>query len=67
MDKKTTNKILRAASKKLPIVRDRMLNERLSWCADNMADAYRIGAEEAQGEIIGRLRSALAPQQKEGE
>lgn len=48
---------IKAAAKRLPIVGDRVLNERLEWAAGDMAEAYRIGAEEAQGEIIARLRA----------
>jgi hypothetical protein len=49
-----------AARKKLPIRRERELNEALEWAADSLAEAYRIGAEEAQGVIIGRLRKLPA-------
>jgi hypothetical protein len=49
-----------AASKKLPIRSDRELNETLEWAADSLGEAYRIGAEEAQGVIIGRLRKLPA-------
>ena len=51
------HKVLLAASKKLPMVSDRVLRERLEWAADDMADAYRIGAQEAQAEIVARLRT----------
>ena len=51
---------IQAASKKLPILGDKKLNEELEWAADDLAEAYRIGAEEAQGEIVARLRQLAA-------
>lgn len=38
------------------LVNKRTLNERLSLAADDMAEAYRIGVEEAQAVIVDRLR-----------
>ncbi len=48
---------VRVAKLKLPIKTDRQLNDILQHAADDLAEAYRIGAEEAQGEIVGRLRA----------
>lgn len=56
IDSKTLKKAIRVASKKLPIVPDKRLNADLEWAADSLAEAYRIGAEEAQSEILKRLR-----------
>lgn len=57
---------IRAAKKKLPIMSDRRLNTNLEWAADSLAEAYRIGAEEAQNEIVGRL-SGLASAKSGGQ
>lgn len=54
---------LRAATKKLPLKRAREIEENLSYFCGSMAEAYRVGAEEAQREIAGRIR-ALAPAQR---
>lgn len=48
---------VRAASKRLPINPDRKLNERLDYFCGDFAEAYRIGAEEAQREIVARLNA----------
>jgi hypothetical protein len=48
---------LRAARKALPIRGDRALNAALEFAAGDLAEAYRIGAEEAQGQIVARLRA----------
>lgn len=50
-------KAIKAASKKLPIKGDRALNDILEFAADTQAEAYRIGAEEAQREIVARLHA----------
>ena len=47
---------LRAAEKKLPFASRKQQNELLEFVAEDMAEAYRIGAEEAQREILARLR-----------
>ncbi len=52
--------VLRAARKKLDFRPERELQENLEWAADNKADAYRIGAQEAQAEIIQRLQELKA-------
>lgn len=48
---------LRAVMKKLPIRGDKALNENLEMAAGSLAEAYRIGAEEAQFEIAARIRA----------
>lgn len=45
------------ARKRLPIINDKDLNEALDLAAGDMAEAYRIGAEEAQQRIVERLRA----------
>lgn len=47
--------MLKAASKKLPIKGDKALREELQWFTDDVAEAYRVGAEAAQSEIVARL------------
>ncbi len=49
-----------AARKRLPIRRDKELEENLSYAAGSLAEAYRIGAEEAQSEIVARLAALPA-------
>lgn len=54
---------LRAAGKQLPFASRRDQNRELAFAADDMADAYRIGAEEAQREIIHRLQRLKAKEE----
>lgn len=46
---------IRAATKRLPIRGDKALQENLEMAAGTLAEAYRIGAEEAQHEIARRI------------
>lgn len=48
--------VLRAAKKKIKTLPDKQLNHNLSFAAGTMAEAYRIGVEEAQREICCRLQ-----------
>lgn len=48
-------KAVRTAGKKLRIKPDRQLEAMLDGAGFSLADAYRCGAEEAQGEIVQRL------------
>lgn len=50
-------KAIKAAEKKLPFKTSKQQNTLLEYVADDLADAYRIGAEEAQHEIILRLKA----------
>lgn len=43
-------------AKRLKFLPERKLNANLEFAAGNLADAYRIGAEEAQTELLSRLR-----------
>jgi hypothetical protein len=54
--KTSPSQIIRAARKRLSLIGDKQLNANLELAADNMADAYRIGAEEAQLTILSRLQ-----------
>lgn len=56
-------KAIREAGKKLPFAPRKQQNELLEFAADDLADAYRIGAEEAQGEIVRRLQALAAKEQ----
>lgn len=57
MSKKTDlQRAIDAASKRLPILSERKLNGNLEMFCGSFAEAYKIGAEEAQREIISRLR-----------
>lgn len=53
-------KALGEARKKIKILPDRKLEENLEYAAGSLAEAYRIGVEEAQGEIITRLQGLQA-------
>lgn len=53
-------RVLRIAGAQLPFRSDRTMNELLDQAADTQAEAYRIGAEEAQGAILERLRRLAA-------
>lgn len=44
------------ASKRLPLLSVRQRNKSLEFAAGSMAEAYQIGAEEAQEAIIDRLQ-----------
>ena len=61
---KIIDKAIRAAGRKMPLRSEKARNEMLSYAAMDMAEAYQIGTEEAQSEILNRLheiRRALAP------
>ena len=60
MKYRTIDKAIKAASKRLPFKSEKAQNEMLEYAAGSLAEAYRIGAEEAQTEIIGRLRKIAA-------
>ncbi|HXR93736.1 MAG TPA: hypothetical protein VN750_26020 [Steroidobacteraceae bacterium] len=51
------DKALRAAGSKLPLRSTKARNEMLAYAAMDMAEAYQIGAEEAQSEVIRRLEA----------
>lgn len=52
---KALTKAVRAAGKKLRFRRERDLQSMLDGAGFSLADAYRCGAEEAQGAIVSRL------------
>lgn len=52
---------IRAASKRLPFRSEKAAQSYLEYAADSLAEAYRIGAEEAQGEIVRRLKILCLP------
>jgi hypothetical protein len=61
---KMLDKAIRAAGRKLSFRSGKSRNTILEYAAEDRAEAYQIGAEEAQGEILDRLheiRNALAP------
>jgi hypothetical protein len=51
------NKMLAAAGKKIRCLSDKKLDDNLSYFCGSMAQAYRVGVEEAQAEILSRLQS----------
>lgn len=54
---KVIDKAIRAVERKLPFRSEKARNEMLSYTCGDLADAYLIGAEEAQGEFLARLQS----------
>ena len=54
------NRAIKVANKKLRFLPDGKLEDNLAFCGDDLAAAYRCGAEEAQGEIINRLAELQA-------
>lgn len=51
----TKGQALRAARARLPILGDKALQQNLECITDSLAEAYRIGAEEAQQLIVRRI------------
>ena len=58
------SKALRAASKRLPLLGDRWLRGNLAVFTNDLAEAYKLGAEEAQTEIVARLRRLSTTKEK---
>lgn len=52
-------KAIRLASKRIPTLRDKALNNNLGFFCGSMADAFRLGVQEAQTEIVSRLRAEM--------
>lgn len=50
-------KALTEAGKTIRVLPARKLNGQLEYAAGDLAEAYRIGVEEAQEEILSRLRA----------
>ena len=63
---KDLKKAIKLASKKLPFRASKAIEENLSYFCGSYAEAYMAGAEEAQGEIIARLRAELGKTASEG-
>lgn len=57
------SRVMKAAKKRLPFLPDDKIRAHLAYVTDDVAEAYRAGAEEAQNEIIRRL-SVLADENK---
>lgn len=57
-------KAISAARKKVRILSRKPLNQNLSFCCDDLADAYETGAREAQMEIVDRLLALEAKVQR---
>lgn len=56
---KELKKAISLARKKIPTLRDKALNDNLSYFCGSFADAFRQGVEEAQQEIVHRLRAEM--------
>lgn len=50
---------LRVAKKKIPMLSAKTRNANLEHAADDMAEAYEIGMEEGQSEIVERIQKLL--------
>ncbi len=57
-------KVLRVAAKKLPFRSDKALLQHLDFAGMDALEAYRCGAEEAQGHILERLEALRLAQGK---
>lgn len=56
---KDLKKAIRIARKRIPTLRNKALNDNLSYFCGSLADAFRQGVSEAQTEIVCRLRAEL--------
>lgn len=54
---------IKAAQKRIPFASEKRQNEALSFAVQSFAEAYRLGAEEAQHEILRRLSAIESKQQ----
>lgn len=52
-------KAVKLASKRIRTLGDKALNQNLSFFCGSMADAFRQGVQEAQTEIVDRLRAEM--------
>lgn len=52
---KALNAAVKAARKKIRVLSDKKLNENLGYACDDFAEAYNVGVQEAQMEILDRL------------
>ena len=60
-DKITVKRAVQLASRKIHLQTDKRIEENLSHFCGSMAEAYRIGAEEAQRAIVSRFRAEVSP------
>lgn len=61
------DRAIKAAQKKIPILRDKALNQNLDHFCGSFAEAYRCGVEEAQQEIVSRLRALASSDNGNGD
>jgi len=61
-EQRAIQRAINKARKRLPFLPEKKQNAMLEWAAGSLAEAYRIGAEEAQREIVGPLL-AMVPLQ----
>ena len=62
LDKATMRAAIKTASRRIPIKGDKALNAALEPFCGDFAEAYRIGAEEAQSQIGSWLRKLMNPE-----
>lgn len=51
------DKAIRAVERKIHFRSEKARNDMLKYAASDMAEAYQIGVEEAQGEFLSRLQA----------
>lgn len=56
---KALNAALKAASRKIALASVKHRNANLEMCAGDLAEAYEIGVEEAQSEIVERIQKMI--------
>jgi len=59
------DKAIKAASKKMPLASVKQRNTNLELTGCDMAEAYEIGVEECQREIVTRLMALKIKEEKE--
>lgn len=65
MDLKTLNAAVKAVRKKIRVLGDKRLNKNLSFACGDLAEAYNVGVQEAQSEILDRLLRLVEQDYKE--
>jgi hypothetical protein len=63
-DRRVISRALSAARKKIRILSRKQLNQNLSFCCGDLADAYEAGVHEAQMDIVDRLLALEAKMQR---
>lgn len=59
MDVKTLQKARAEIAKNMKFLPEKQLRQNLEFAADDMVEAYQIGAEEAQAELVQRITDLI--------